>query len=235
MVVKELTRGFRLGKIRFDLPFCLDWETEPNPAVNEILSQPFKYLNKGTQCYVFESRDGQFVIKLFRSTSKDKVLFDACKMAYDHLREETGLIYVHLNPTPMNLPILHCKDAIGRKIQIPLDQYRFALQKKAEPLRDALLRAHGNSAQMKKRLDDFLQLLSLRTAKGIVNADSNLSRNFGFLDDRAIEIDFGNYRQSSGDDRQAEMKRYVQKLQVWLEKNDPAWVPYLNEQWEKSK
>jgi hypothetical protein len=236
-IAKRFTHGFRIAKMRLEFPHHPKWEIEPNAKVNEILKQPFHFLGKGAQCYVFESKDGHYVIKLFRYNqpyvaAKVIDLFNACKIAYDQLREETGLIYIHLNPTPMNLPILHCKDAIGRKYQFRLDETRFAVQKKAKSFRVALGEAKENPAEMQKRIDELVSLLQARTAKGVINTDRRLSRNFGYLDNRAIEFDFGNYRTSLDLDRKQEMTRYTNGLRGWLKRHAPEWVAYLDTQVE---
>src|SRR5215813_2272463 len=65
------TDGFAHYKILSSLPFNEEWEVPPlseNEAkeVSAILDQPFYYLAKGAQSYVFASKDGQSVIKFFR-------------------------------------------------------------------------------------------------------------------------------------------------------------------------
>jgi hypothetical protein len=232
---KRFTQGFRLAKLRLDFPYHPEWETDPNPAIQSILEQKYSFIGKGAQSYVFESEDGKYVIKLFRydqPSSETKIihLFNACKMAYDSLRDETGLVYVHLNPTPMNLPTLQCKDPIGRNYKFALDHYRFALQKKATPFRQTLIAAQSDPLLMQKRIDQFIALLKARTNKEILNTDSNLSRNFGFLEDRSIEFDFGNYRRCPGLNRKNEIRRYALKLRRWLKRHAPHWVSYLDEQ-----
>lgn len=66
--MKQLTQGFRLEKMALDFPFHPEWEIEGNASfqIREILSQSYKYLDRGAQCYVFASQDGKYVIKLFR-------------------------------------------------------------------------------------------------------------------------------------------------------------------------
>lgn len=236
-IAKRLTHGFRLAKLHLDFAHQPNWEIPPDPEIHAILQQPFYFIGKGAQSYVFESKDGKYVVKLFRYDqpaldSKIVLLFNACKMAYDSLREETGLVYVHLNPTAMNLPIFYCKDAIGRPYQFPLDDYRFAVQKKAESFRTTLEKARRDPIEMQKRIDQFVDLLQSRTAKGIFNSDPSLSRNFGFLEDRAIEFDFGNYRLSPDLDRISEIKRYTAKLRFWLSENAPEWIAYLDQRIE---
>ncbi|HSX26948.1 MAG TPA: hypothetical protein VLE89_08095 [Chlamydiales bacterium] len=247
---KRLTHGFRLAKLQLDFPYHPEWERSRNQEVEEILRQPFFFLNKGAQCYAFRSADDKYVLKLFRYDqrslffrnkkkspliAKITKLFDACKMAYDLAPEETGLLYIHLNPSS-DLPRIRCKDALGRSYRIPLNSYRFALQRKAEPFRKTLLKARNNPLEMQKRIDQFLTLLEHRTAKGIGNSDPNLSRNFGFLETCAIEFDFGNYGLSP--DLQLpqyqipEMKRYTHRLRRWLKKEAPEWVAYFDERVE---
>ena len=236
-LAKRFTFGFRLAKMELDFPHHPEWEGEACPELDSILDQPFHFIGKGAQSYVFASKDEKHVVKLFRYDhpsldSKIVLLFDACKMAYDSLKEETGLVYIHLNPTSIGLPTLQCKDPVGRNVTFPLDRYRFVIQKKAIPFRAALKEAKQNPAEMKKRLDQFLNLLAARTSQGILNTDPNLSRNFGFLEGRAIEFDCGNYQKPPHLDRVAEMKRYTCKLRHWLKKHAPEWLPYLDERVE---
>lgn len=233
-MVKRLTCGFRIEKLRLDFPYHPEWEVEADPSFHEILQQKYTFLGKGTQSYVFESEDGKYVIKLFRFDCpqiKEKVpaLFNACKLSYDSLRKETGLLYIHLNLTPKGLPRLHCKDAIGRSYAFDLNQMRFALQTRAQDFRKTLKLAYQNPQEMQRRLDEFIHLLQSRTAKEILNTDPNLSRNFGFLEEEAIEFDFGNYRHIAGLEQKKEIQRYTRQMRRWLQKNAPEWVAYFDE------
>jgi hypothetical protein len=233
-VAKKFTQGFRVAKLEFHVPHHPEWEVPMDSQILSILDQPYAYLGKGAQSYVFASLDGRYVVKLFRSDSEEKIiaLFNACKMAYDCLKEETGLVYLHLNPTSQRLPILTCQDPLGRGIKLPLDRYRFAIQKRAKPFRETLEAAMGDPALMKARIDQFVALLVSRTEKGIFNTDPSLSRNFGFLDDRAVEIDFGNYHETASYSEFTEIKRYTHRLHRWLARTAPEWADYLDRQVE---
>lgn len=254
--MKRLTEGFRISKMAIDLSYHAEWEiSEADSSLESILNQPFTFFGKGAQCYVFLSADKKTVLKLFRydqpmnplrSFIRKKILrkkerckalsnavrmMNAAKLAFEEAREETGLLYVHLNPTEGKLPILQCRDPLGRKRSIPLDSYRFVLQKKAEPFRETLQKAiqSGNPTEVKDKIDSFLQLLHQRTAKGISNSDPNLSRNFGFLDGRAVEFDFGNYSRRPSFCPDREIEGYTNRLRRWLKKNSPEWVSYLDD------
>jgi hypothetical protein len=259
--MKRATCGFRLQKIECSMPFSSDWEAAPpTPAVQlqlqRILDQPFSYLDKGMQSYVFKSEDDLYVIKFFRfdesfnpirrfirtqvrkralhphALKRISHLFAACKLAYTLAPEETEVLYLHLNCTKDKLPSLLLKGPLGRSFSLPLDSYRFVIQKKALPLEKTLLLAK-QTAQMEPYLDALLSLLSQRSSKGIINCDRNLFRNFGFIGQKAIEIDFGNYRYSSDvrapDLRTKEIRRFTASLRVWLESYAPEWVAYLDE------
>ncbi len=247
-----MTQGFRPAKMELEFPHHPEWEVPLDSSVLQILDQPFHFIGKGSQAYVFESENGNYVVKFFRfdrnsflkkflakfwsaeetgSSLDVKVCtaFNACKIAFQSLREETGLIYMHLNLSSMNLPVLHCKDAIGRNYRFPLDRYRFVVQKKATLFRQVLIGALSDPEEMRRRIDQFIELLQSRTAKGVFNTDPTLSRNFGFLKDRAVEIDFGNYRDSANHSPFVELKRYTDRLRRWLITEAPDWVPYLDD------
>src|SRR5579862_5235963 len=65
------TRGFALYKICSSLPFNPEFETSSLPEeegkdLKKALDQPYRFLDKGAQCYVFLSHDGRYVIKFFK-------------------------------------------------------------------------------------------------------------------------------------------------------------------------
>ena len=244
---KRLTHGFHIAKIRLEFPFDPQWEVPSllsEDEANRILGQRFRYLDRGAQCYAFSSEDGQYVLKLFRFDQREKRrsrrymeerllgFFNSCKLAGAIAPEETGLVYLHLNCTSGKLPILNAKDPVGRPVRLPLDSCRFALQKKVKPLSSTLLEER-ELHRLSERLEEIVVLLEGRIEKGIGNKDPSLWRNFGFLEDRAVEIDFGNYIArpdfSESSCRRAELERYARHLRAWLEKNAPEHLSEFNE------
>ncbi|MBI2812056.1 MAG: hypothetical protein HYX67_14665 [Candidatus Melainabacteria bacterium] len=155
------TDGFALSKIQSSLPYCKEWETAPpSPDVVEGLAQPFYYLAKGAQSYVFASADGKTVIKFFRlyhllppawmtslslplplqGLKVTKMLekrqelakdFSSYKIAFDQMQDETGLLMLHLNKTSHLNKKLTLYDKIGIAHQVDLDQMEFLVQKRA--------------------------------------------------------------------------------------------------------
>jgi len=259
--MKRLTHGFRVEKMKLELPQNPEWEvpslsSEDQQQLIHILNQSFRYLDRGAQCYVFESEDGLYVIKLFRfdqpqnpirtffrtqikkrsinSDPLEKIahLFSACKLAYTLAKKETEIFYLHLNLTKNLLPIISLRGPLGRSFSLPLDSYRFALQKKAEPLKKVLF-SSIDSGHIKSCIDSLFSLLLQRSGKGISNSDGNLFRNFGFIGHQAVEIDFGNYGYSSDlllpDRQKEEISRFVLNLRSWLNYNAPEWTAYLDQ------
>src|SRR5579872_1148087 len=62
----ERTDGFSLSLIEGPLPLKemdrIDWDPV---SIEQALSQPFHYLGKGRQSFVFASEDGKWVLKFF--------------------------------------------------------------------------------------------------------------------------------------------------------------------------
>jgi hypothetical protein len=135
-----LTDDFRLSNISYSHTFQEAWEPPPlSPEEKHnlihILSQPFSYLRKGSQSYVFESADGKYVLKFFKfkhlrptwlmellpaippfrqwkeaeAKRKEELLnriFEGYRLAFTSNRDLTGLYYIHLN-TNTNSELSH--------------------------------------------------------------------------------------------------------------------------------
>src|SRR5262245_9492560 len=68
---KMPTRSFALCKISSSLQANQEWETAPlmeegERELEKALSQPYHFLSKGAQAFVFKSEDGRYVIKFFK-------------------------------------------------------------------------------------------------------------------------------------------------------------------------
>ncbi len=245
-------RDFKVPPIHADIPFNPAWEAPPpSEEILTFLQQPFLYLAHGNQSTVFESQDGRYVLKLFRykgsrfpllqqlknsfaKKPKTPLLlklhktFTAAHLAHTHAQPFTCVLYTHLNLTQNQLPRLVLK--ARRTFSLPLDRYRFVLQRKVNPFKATLLSAKHDPARMQRLIESFVSLLIRRSALGIRNADPNLGPNFGFLDDQAVELDFGNYRPPPYDPhlRRIEIDRFLHRFEEWLSRNAPESVAFLN-------
>lgn len=245
---------FRLAKLHPHIFFRPDWELsldlQTSEMIQEILSQPFTYVARGRQSFVFESQDGSYVLKLFRfdsytpgkalisyvkkclgKTLPRKICFletlAACKLSFDSLRDETGIIWVHLNPRAGVWPSFQVRDKLGFSHRIDPAKYRFVLQKRGEKMFRALkkaLREDRNAFQ--RMIQSFSFLLRAFAAKQIAVVDSKMPSNFGFLGEEAIQLDFASNIHNP-ELSEIQIERFREKMRGWLKKMDPDSVKYL--------
>lgn len=159
-----LTDGFSIGNITYDKPFNPAWQTPDSPSyLKKALSQPYTYLGKGHQSFVFESEDKKYVIKFLkchlveikpwlawlplpaflgawrgrRVQAKCKRLdgiFTGWMIAHTALPELTGVLAVHMNVTENLYAPLKVKNKAGWSYEVDLDKTAFLLQRKVDML-----------------------------------------------------------------------------------------------------
>jgi hypothetical protein len=158
--------------------------------------------------------------------------FSSIKLAYNNLREETGLLYLHLNPTDNLHHVLTLYDGNAIRHQIDLDSARFFLQKSAVPLEQhfSMLHENGRNEAAKESIDSLLHLILIRCKKGFTDRDV-FNKNFGFIDNQAIEIDTGSFHK---DNHMQEPWIYKQELfyatlelKKWLKNHYPELLGHL--------
>lgn len=227
------------------------------------LDQPFFYLKSGGQCYAFISEDGTTILKLFKLHHMREVkwlskfeslpefmnpnrlrifryrqkhfqnIFGSCKIAYEEMREETGLLYSHLNKTNHLHKRVKIRDKLGIYHTLDLDKTEFLVQKKAVLVFEKFhqLKKLNDNQTAQKCIDSLIELFLTRYQKGIADKDPVIRKNFGFLGTQAIEIDLGSY--SKNESLQNPSNYYTQlsaemyDFGKWLDLNYPDLSPYL--------
>ena len=224
--------------------------------IDIALSQSYRYLKSGSQSYVFISEDEQYVLKFFKhkrwrlnplfdyiplpallNAKRDRwkrkkyetiyATFNSCVASYQHLKNETGILYLHLNQTFHLNHTLIIKDRIGFKHKIPLDEIQFLLQRKAIPTDEYLLslKETGDIETAKNAITDLLNFTVLRAQKGYSDKDPHFIRNFGFINDQVVEIDVGGFHQDPKKKLHYfythEIYRIQKKIIPWLNDNYP--------------
>lgn len=161
--------GFCLRTILGQVPFHEQWVINAplSLELRDALNQPYHYLAKGHQSYVFASEDGKHVIKCYRFPSHMRIFpwlnhplsyhfnpgrrkimdynhekldlsFNSYKIAFEQLPSETGIEWIHLNQTACNYPNVHLIDQTGNHYHVPLDQLSCVMQKRFALIFDAL-------------------------------------------------------------------------------------------------
>lgn len=217
----DLTDGFMVRNITSHLKYNPKRHLEVDDEVaKNILNQPFRYLAKGCQSYCFLSEDGNYVLKFFKyqrfatspllepfrfippinrhvkvrkAQKMEKLDFfmQAWTIAYKHVPDESGLVYVHLNKTDhLRQPIV-IYDKIGMKHELDADQMEFLIQRKAEPLAKVLLQSSDEEGI--RLIDDLLATMLKEYALGIGDHDPALLQNTGVYEGKPFHIDVGQF------------------------------------------
>lgn len=212
-------------------------------VICSILSQKFYYLGKGCQCYVFSSEDNQYVIKFFkfqhltpptfwqslplppalshsieksslRRKKKLELLFTGCKLAYEVIPEETGVVFLHLNKTDFLHISTEIYDKLGLSHNVDLDNYEFIIQKKATPLRRALKQL--TSQEVLPVIDSLIKVLISRNQKRIIDHDLATIQNIGLIDgDGAIILDVGQLAEAEHPNSEEIVER-MKEIRQWI-------------------
>jgi hypothetical protein len=254
---KEQTGRFTVLRITSKLTPNPAWETTPlstedHTRIKKILSQPYSYLDNGVQSFVFASSDGEYVIKFFRHDHLDGPFwltpnqkakkqaqlhqeFLSYKLAYENLRNQTGLVFLHLNKTNDLHQTLDLVDKLGIHHPIPLDKYEFLIQKRASLLYTALnqMIEENRLSEAKDTLSKLVRLLAQRTENGISDKDPDLITNFGVIGTEPIQIDVGRFSQREPKLDKDEIIRITDRLDQYLIIRCPELQQHLKTQIEK--
>lgn len=171
------------------------WRVENTIDISPILSQPFYYLGKGCQCFVFLSADQSCVIKFFKEKhlkKKDRrqKVFDGCFLAYHFLQEDCGLLYMHLCQEPLPVQMITLYDKLGFAHTIDLEMHSFYIQKKGTPF---LSLSEDEKIQYSEAINS---LINKRALADIADKDPALYQNLAICEGRPIFVDVGQFYSS---------------------------------------
>lgn len=266
----HLTAGFSLAHIQSDFPYQPGWEVRSLSPDEETqflkaVQQPYYYLGKGCQSYVFVSQDEKYVIKFFKyqryrlqpwlahfpplpalvKYRQEKLekkwekldgFVRSWKVAFENVKEETGLLAVHLNKTQHLKQSLVIFDKIGRKHQVDLDQMEFCLQHRAEMLCDRLqsCKLAGQTAEAKQLVRQLLNVILSEYARGLADNDHALMQNTGIVNGKPVHIDVGQFvlREDVKEPQVFHQELFTKtyKFKLWLKEHYPLLNDYLEEE-----
>lgn len=238
---------------------------EEAEQVKQILDQKFTYLGKGCQSYVFMSADQRYVIKFFKyqrfrpqlwlhyltflpgmevylqkkidfKQQKLERLYQSWKLAYDHLKKETGIVYVHLNKTHMLNTKTHFIDKLGLPHEFDMDSMEFLIQKTVKMICPAIneLMQQKEEKKVKQLLVSLVDMILSEYHRGLADKDHALMQNTGF--DQAwnpIHVDVGLF---ASDEKvknppiyKHELFSKTYKFRIWLKKKHPEIERFLTQ------
>lgn len=162
--------------------------------------------------------------------------FVSYQIAYDKLKEQTALVSLHTAPTPLASRTITIIDKLGIHHTLNAENFAFLIQKKVKLVYPALLESkqEDNLAQAEKRIRSLIELLYNKYQLGIADNDPLIRTNFGFIQDRAVEIDVGPFSYSesvqSPSFYKPEIRRITTSLRSWLENHYPELLPSLDKE-----
>jgi len=190
------------------LPKWSQLPTIPTTAPpSPLLDQPFTYIGKGLEYFVFESQDEKYVLKLFRlpknlrryslhrgKTPHPKLnrRFKSVQLCAEQLPRETQLLYAHLSPTD-TLPPIQLIDKLGHTWSLPLDQLPFLIQAKGTPY----FSYFDKLSNPKPLIRDTIQLFKTLYAKGISDQDPIFEKNYGIHNGKPFIMDIGGLQKTT--------------------------------------
>ncbi|HEX2579540.1 MAG TPA: hypothetical protein VHK67_03965 [Rhabdochlamydiaceae bacterium] len=168
----------------------------------------------------------------FRQKQRLKKYFLRYELAFKDLKEETGLVYVHLDPSTCLAQTIELTDKEGNCHHIQLDAYPFVLQKKVELTMhhlDRLLKT-GDVEEAKASVKQIYELFLSRARKGYTDRLQTLYKNYGFFEGRAVQLDVGRIRKipAIAENPKKEMERVVSNINPSLA-HYPELAPVLEE------
>ncbi len=187
----------------------------PSKDIKVILSQKFSYLGKGAQCYAFLSADERFVLKFFRNkrlktnTERSHRYLHSWELAENDLREETAIVYAHLDPSSVGM--LTLVDKLGIEHQFDTENTPFLIQKRADPFYAIL-----DTQNIHTTIEQLTRLIKKRCALGIRDKDPNLATNFGFVEGKLIQIDTSRFYEDVNIQQKEEIEKITAPLKQWL-------------------
>lgn len=231
---------------------------------SRILNMKFYFLSKGNQFYVFESQDHRYVIKFinFKNFSypsflkkvplkvleksiqrKDKrypLVFSSIALAYEKLKDETGLVFVNLNQDIKFEKQIILINKFGVEKRVALDDACFVLQKKASSFFSTMekrFKSEGGEA-IKKGIDEFFETIEARCRKNIADEDANDEmKNVGIFKNKVLITDIGklyyNEKLQNKSDFLREMQDSCNSLRDWLNREHREELIYLDEKFKR--
>ena len=216
----------------------------------------FTYLARGKQAFVFVSEDQKYVLKLFdrthlqvpwfakmfglfknrkrRGAQRQQIFPESYRLAFDSVREETGLLCVHMGRSSTLWPTIELIDKASRHFHVNLNEVAFVVQKKGEgTLLDKLFEVKNDVPVLKQCLEQYLSLHAKRMHHHIADYDRDIRHNYAWGESGLMYIDPARFFFEPLLHEPARLKHEwwgcTYRLRKWLVKNAPEVLEWYDE------
>ncbi len=259
LACKVLTKDFDFQSLISPAPTdSIANHPEQSPSVKDVLDQPFRYLARGHQSFVFVSEDGEYVLKLFQPHYAKLEIFGIGlhftllpfgKSIYNFFGKSTQkkmlnsdfASYVnafHLFKEESLIEHLHLEKTEGLNTKIHFfDKIGIAHTLDADSACFMIQKKAdliGNSLKKASKEDariiltNLLLLLQKRESLNFDKPTHKFQSNFGCVGLTPVQFDIGRILIKDSESPSA-MGRSLLKLKLWLKKTNPSLLPVLEE------
>lgn len=241
----------------WDIPPLAPEELE---ELDQLFNRSFTFFGKSHHAYLFLSEDHKYVLKFLKrgtlpkswlsyiplsfnryyqeyrqKQEEQKKVFTAYKTAFMEFKDETGLIYMHINPTHTLNKKISIFDKNGKAYFVELDKASFYVQKRAQLIypRIAELMRRGDIDRAKQIITSVFSLIDHLGKKGVCDHDLSLYKNFGLIDNKAVQLAISTLQIDHSYALSASYKRDIPIISApfrrWIQKNYPVLLGHFDE------
>jgi len=231
---------------------------EQEKKVEELFNQPFFFFGKSHHAYLFLSEDHKYILKFLKNHhqtpksalaylplsfnphyqdykhKKEELMhtFAAYQTAFTELRDETGLVYMHLYPTHRLNKKITLYEKNGKMLIVDLDKTCFYLQKRAQLIypRISELMRNDDIQTAQTIISSVFNLIEDLRKKGVIDHDLALYKNFGIIDDKAVQLAIGKLHidRSRSVCNKDEIIHMMDPFRRWIQKNYPLLLTHFD-------
>jgi hypothetical protein len=215
-------------------------ERDPYIPMDFEWPKKFQYLNQGAQVFAFESEDGKYVLKFFkrdqlkipkfirqknkiRRLEKIRIYRESYRLAFELLREETGLLAVHQGISSLLYPKVEVINQASRSFLIDLNTIPFVLQKKG--IGTLMGRFLMDQSKLPSFFDAFFSFHAKRIRCRVADGDRDIKRNYAWIEDSFLYIDparfFYEEKLAHSEPIRREWWKATHRVRRWICKNSP--------------
>jgi hypothetical protein len=226
--------------------------------IEALFNQPFFFFGKSHHAYLFLSEDHKYILKFLKSHAlapksalaylplsfnphyrdykhkkeEQARLFTGYQTAFDELKDETGLVYMHLYITHRLNRKITLYEKNSKPLIIDLDKTCFYLQKRAQLIypRISELMRNGDFETAQTIISSVFTLIEDLRKKGVIDQDLTLYKNFGIIDDKAVQLAIGKLHidRSRSVCSKEEIVHIMDPFRRWIQKNYPQLLAHFD-------